>query len=119
MYGLPSGFDTSRFVGRTLEQVSFSANTVHLTFDEDVSITIESSLAHWTGEDVDHSNRITIPVSESRLMQLVGESISSVDASADGTLTVWFSNGHAIACYDDTPMYEAYRLRFGDEEIVV
>lgn len=43
MYGLPSDFDASIFVGRELQQVSFTVNTVHLTFDGDVAITLESS----------------------------------------------------------------------------
>ena len=119
MYGLPSGFDASRFVGRSLEQISFSANTIHLSFDEAVCITIESSFAHSTREHVSHAERMSVPVSESRLMQLLGESIEFAEGAADGTLILRFTNGQALACFDDTPMYEAYRIRFGDEEIVV
>lgn len=119
MYGFPSGFDASRFVGRTLELVSFSENTVHLSFDETVSITIESCFAHWTQGDVGHSHRRTVPVSDSQLMQMLGASIESAEAASDGTLTLRFTNGHMFACYDDAPMYEAYRMRFGDEEIFV
>ncbi len=52
-------------------------------------------------------------------MQLVGESIDSAEASSDGTLTLRFTNGQVLACYDDTSQYEAYRLRFGAEEIIV
>lgn len=119
MYGLPSGFDASRFVGRTLEQVSFSVNTVHLSFDEAVCITIESSFTHTTGRGMSQADRKNVPVSESRLMHLLGESIESAEAAINGTLTLRFTNGQVFECYDDTPMYESYRMRFGDEEIVV
>lgn len=87
--------------------------------DDDVSITIESNRAQWTGGGVDHSNRVTMPVSESRLMRPVGEPISAAETAANGTLNLRFSNGQTAACYDNTPMYEASRLTFGDEEVVI
>lgn len=119
MYRFPTGFDTSRLFGCVLEQVSFSANTIHLSFGNDVSITIESCFAHSTGGDLDRSDQEHLPIRESRLMQLVGESIESAQASPDGTLSLKFSNGHALASYDDAPQYEAYRLNLGEEEIIV
>jgi hypothetical protein len=119
MYGLPEGFDASRFVGCTLEQVSFSANTVHLSFDNDISITIEASFTHSMPGDTDRSERSSLPILESRLMQLVGQSIQAAQASSDGTLTLTFGNGQALVCYDDTPQYEAYCLKLGDDEIIV
>jgi hypothetical protein len=41
VYGLPKDFDGSMFIGRTVELISFSVNTIHISFDGDVSITIE------------------------------------------------------------------------------
>jgi hypothetical protein len=99
--------------------VSFSVNTVHLSFSNDVSITIESCFAHSTHGDLDRSERERPPIRESRLMQLVGESIESAQASSDGTLSLKFTNGQILACYDDTALYEAYRLKLGEEEIIV
>jgi hypothetical protein len=52
-------------------------------------------------------------------MQLLGESVESAVATDDGTLSLNFTNGQTFECYDDTPMFESYRMRFGDEEIVV
>jgi len=117
MYGLPTAFDASRFVRLTLEQVSFTINTVHLSFSDDVSITLESSFEHLAKDG--KPRRLAVPVTESQLMQLLGESVESAHASTDGTLSLRFGDGQALTCYDDAPMYEAYRLRFGDEEIVV
>lgn len=119
MHGFPSGFEASRFVGRVLEEVAFSANTVHLSFDASVSITIESSFAHWARQDAGLRNVTEVPVTESRLMQLIDASVESAVAADDGTLTLNFSNGQSFECYDDTPMYEAYHIMFGDEEIHV
>ena len=119
MYGLPVDFDASRLIGCTLEQVSFSENTVHLSFSNDASITIESCFAHSAHDDLRNDERSRVPVRESRLMQLLGESIESAHASAQGTLRLGFTNGHILACFDDTSQYEAYRLKLGDEEIIV
>jgi hypothetical protein len=118
MYGLPTGFATSRLLGCTLELVSFSENTVHLSFDKDVSITIESCFTHSLESD-SSGERTRLPVRESRLMELLGKSIASAHASAEGTLTLLFTNGQSLACFDDTPEYEAYRIKLGDEEIIV
>ncbi len=52
-------------------------------------------------------------------MQLLGASVESASACADGTLSLRFGDGQVITCYDDSPLYEAYRVRFGDEEVVV
>ena len=119
MYGLDLGFDTSRLVGCTLEQVSFSENTVHLSFSRDVSITIEGCYSHSMRGNPRDAERTCLPVRESRLMQLLGESIETAHASPEGTLSLRFTNGQSLACFDDTPQYEAYRLKLGEEEIIV
>lgn len=119
MYGLPAGFDASRFVGRTLEQVSFTANTVNLIFDQNVSLTLESNYEHILLDERHSSAIANIPVAESQLMQLLGEPIRMASASADGTLILSFANGHSLKCYDDSSEYESYKISFGDEEIVV
>lgn len=46
MYALPTDLDLSGFIGKTLEQVSFSVNTIHMAFEDGFSITLESSFAH-------------------------------------------------------------------------
>jgi len=119
MYGLPAGFDGSRLVGRTLEQVSFTTNTIHFSFDDDVSITLESSLLHSRPGEPADSGRMRVPVRDSRLMQLVGMAVRSVDGSSDGTLSLTFTNDHRVSFFDDRPEYEAYCIRVGRDVIVV
>lgn len=119
MYRLPSDFDPARLVGCALEQVSFSQNTVHLAFSGNVSITIESCFQHSTRGAPGNAERTSLPVRESRLMLLLGQLIESAHVSEDGTLTLKFADGQTLSCFDDTPQYEAYKIKFGDEEIVV
>lgn len=123
MYGLPPGFNALRLIGCKLEQVSFSVNTVHFSFSNDVSndvsVTTESCYTHSAPGDAGNAVLTRVPVRESRLMQLLGESIESAGASTDGTLTLTFTNGHRLVFHDDTPQYEAYRIRIGNDEFIV
>lgn len=118
MYGFPSNFDASRFLGCVLESISFTVNTIHFQFEDDVSITIESCLSHVLEKDSEFK-KIHIPILESQLMQLIGEKIEFSEAKTDGTLILQFSNDQKLMVYDDTPMYESYQMRFGDNEIIV
>lgn len=116
MYGLPENFDPLCFVQKTLEQISFTANTMHLSFCDDVSITVESCFVYSSGRNTE---RTCVPVQVSGVMQLIGESVTNAAKDSKGSLVLIFSNGHSFTCLDDTKMYESYRLRFGGEEIVV
>jgi len=114
MYGLPDDFDGTFFVGLELELVSYSANTVSLIFNKDVSITIESSFEHRATPDQSDAEVQRIPVSCSDLMQLLGLSVERVDAKTDGTLTLYFSGGHVFRCFDDAANYESYQIANGN-----
>lgn len=118
MYGLPANFDASRLVGCRLEQVCFSANTAHFAFDQEVCITIESCFSYTT-VDTGRSDLATVPIRESAVMQLIGQSVELAYGSPDGSLTLVFANRHSLVCHDDSTDYESYRLKIGDEEIVV
>ena len=120
MYGLPKDFDGSMFVGRTVGLVSFSVNTIHISFDGDISITLESSFEHRLGTEEPAQVCVQeVPVEESRLMQLTGRSVESVEANVDGTLTLHFDGGHILPCFDDSPQYASYRITHGNLEIYV
>jgi len=107
VYGLPGDFDASPFVGRTLDLVSFSANTIHFNFDDDVSITVEGTYDHITPSG---EAECEVPVEHSALMQLVGESVLIAEASEDGTLDLLFSNKQRLIVYDNSDQYESYKI---------
>lgn len=120
MYGLPKDFDASFFVGLEVQQVAFSANTLDVSFESNISVTLESSYEYRTlqqGERVVESG--SIPVVESRLMRLTGQRVASADAFMNGTLTLRFASGDELTFLDDNPNYESYRIsRDGDETFV-
>ena len=119
MYGLPETFDASVFVGRTLQQVAFSANSVSLWFGEDLSVTIESSFSHAASSGSKQAEKQTVPVAKSSLMQLAGKAVRSAESDRHGTLTLRFEGGHVLSVFDDLPQYESYRIQQGEDEIIV
>ena len=118
MYGLPRDFDFSIFVGRSVELVSFTVNTVNLSFDEDLSITIGSSYEYQVDTRSPGEKR-AIPVQESTLMQLLGKTIEAAEACGRGTLVLHFEGGQIFKCFDDEPQYEAYTITNRGRETIV
>jgi hypothetical protein len=127
MYGLPKDFDVSVFVGKVLDSVSFSANTVSFAFgDADayappprLSITVQFSLQHQLPSESDQSNRQSVPLSESKLMQLPGHSVVRANIEDDGTLVVAFDNEHVLTVFHDQSIYDSYEIDWGDRETIV
>jgi len=118
MYGLLANFDVSAFVKKELTLVSFSVNTINLSFEEDVSITILGSFMYSPDLPTSESKQ-TIPVSSSNLMRLIGKVVCFAERRDDGGLTLHFDNGHILVILDDSREYESYSVRIGDKEIVV
>lgn len=116
---IAAAFDASRLVGRVLQLVSFSENTVHLSFSDDTSITIEGSYTHSMRGGLEQDEAARPPLQQSRLMQLVGQPIEHARPSGGGALRLDFANGQTLTCQDDSSQYEAYRIKIGSEEIVV
>jgi hypothetical protein len=119
MYGLPKGFDAGFLVGRTLETVLFSENTVSFTFGDRVSVTVTSALQHQLSSESDQPNVQSVPLSESKLMQLPGHCVTQAKGEEEGTLVLVFDNGHVLKVFDNDPHYECYSINDGEHEIFV
>lgn len=118
MYGLPPDFDATLFIGSELQQISFTVNTVYLTFDKDISITLESSFSFQSDRNSETERHVP-PVRISAVMSLVGRQICSASATRDGTLVLEFTGGGVLTCIDDSKEYESYRICLYDKEIIV
>ncbi len=118
MYGLPADFDATIFIGRELEQVSFTVNTVRLAFADDVAITMESSFA-FQAPGTEELVRQAPPVQASALMVLVGRKVCAARAENNGTLRLEFTAGGTLLCLDDSPQYESYHIWVGGKETIV
>jgi len=118
MYGLPADFDASVFVGRELEQVCFSVNTIRFDFDGDIAITATSSIVLTLSAGTEPEQQAP-PVVASRVMALVGRKVRSAQSHTDGTLRLCFEGGGSLTYRDDMKSYESYYIRIADKEIVV
>jgi len=118
VYGLPADFEPALFLGRELEQVSFTANTVHLIFEGDASITILGTFEVRLVQGA-ASVRQTPPLEQSNLMGLVGRRVVSAHRAGAGTIALAFEEGGALLCLDESTQYESYTIRIGGREIVV
>jgi hypothetical protein len=118
MYGLPADFDASVFVGRELEQITFTTNTIGLVFKGDIVVTVESSLVFRAGESAEPIKE-SPPVESSGLMALLGRQVLLADTGADGSLTFHLSGGGTLALLDDSREYESYHILTPEREIVV
>jgi hypothetical protein len=118
MYKLPKDFDGTFFIGRTLQNVSYSENTVFFGFDENVSVTATSSLQHEIPGDKESLIQ-KVPLTESKLMKLPGHCIVKASGDEEGTLTLVFDNEHVLKVFNDDPHYECYSINNGKQEIYV
>jgi len=119
LYGLPEHFDPTGFIGRSLEIVSFTANTVHLVFDGDYSLTVESSFEHRREGRGKGPVRFGVPVRDPCLVSLIGRPVVSAEVERPGTLYLQFDDGQTLRCFDDSQDYESYKINCGGTEIIV
>lgn len=119
MYKLPKDFDASFFVGKSLDFLTFSQNSVAMVFSESVCITVESSLQHKTGTEATDEPIQHLPLHDSQLTQLLGRSVTQAFGQEDGTLTIIFDNGHVLNIFDDQESYESYSIMDGKRTIYI
>jgi hypothetical protein len=119
MYGLPKDFDTSFLLGKRLELVCFSENTVNLHFDEGLLFTIESGYIYEVPKLGSVDEVLEIPVRSSNIMRILGVAIVDALARSDGTLVVTFENGNKLTLFDPNAQYESYRIDYNNLTIIV
>jgi hypothetical protein len=117
VHGLPEDFDPAIFVGATVVQVSFSANTVHPTFEaaEDLGLTIEGAYEHSGSEPSEWRDQERVPPGHSRLMRLAEKRVEHAAAESTRRLLLAFDDGQQLRLLDDLPQSEAFHIQHGDE----
>lgn len=119
MHGLPRDFDPRDFVGKTVQSVGFSANTVDVGFETGESITTESPFEH-TGPQINVcSGWHDVPVQCSELMRVAGRTVVGAKVVGRGTLVLAFDDGQSLTFQEDDQPYESYRVIVGGREFIV
>jgi hypothetical protein len=122
VYGLPADFDASFLVGRMLSQIWFQEYSMQFLFGEALTegptISLQSTFLFLSASDGE-VERGEVPVSDSRVMQLIGKHVRQAAGSIEGTLRLEFESGAAIEFLDDNEHYESYQIRAADRFIIV
>jgi hypothetical protein len=118
MYGLPENTDLSFFKGLPLLQVCFGEHDLILRFDNDVGVTITSSIGVLRGSDGCECTSEFRKAAPS-LLSLLNHVVTDVTGETSGTLTLFFEGDIRIVVLDDSADYESYVINFRNQVIVV
>jgi len=119
MYGLPSDFDGSFFIGCRLQMVCFNINQIYLHFSNDVVVTVEGGFLYRKTETEQEYKVVEPPILSSDLMCLLEHKIEKVVWDDVGTIKMIFENGHVFECYDSFSNYESYKIKHADKTIII
>ena len=117
MYEWPKDLDvTTVFVGRQLEGIFFSENTVSLHFEEKFFMTIMSNYVYSSGSIAEE---ISFPIHNTHLISSIGSKVIKVELYEKKDLCLWFQDGAKIEINGSTRGYEDYSLNFNGKEYYI
>ena len=108
MYGIDKKLDLTFLIGKMLTQICVGQFQIILNFDNEVSISIEGTFEHISGEIVTKYLGIS-DVSQS-LFNLIQQKIEVVNVLEDGTLRLTFTDSTMIKLHDSNPDTESYQI---------
>jgi hypothetical protein len=117
MYKLPQDFSGAFFVGERLELICFSINQMTLHFSNDIAITLEGSFSFCCSAQQPVLENF--PVTSSGIMSLLDKKVVDVFCNEESLLRLIFEQGYVFECYDSSPNYESYKIRYKNTEIIV
>jgi hypothetical protein len=109
MNGLPSDTQLDFFRGKTLTQACFGPYDLILNFEENISISIESSIGvSLAGEKLARLSNFGEASRE--ILHLLNRSVEDVRWTCEGTITLIFGGGCVFQIYDDNADFESYTI---------
>ncbi len=118
MHGIPQDFDASIFVGSIFELVTFTQNSIHFVFNPGGTITLTSLYVYRFDRAADGVEKGVVPVTSSRLMELVGQEVRSAEKEKR-VLRLCFDEERSLEFLDDSDQYESFTITIGNREIFV
>ncbi len=117
MYEWPNTLDESTFVGRTIQAITFTENTVHFVFEPPCSITVLSALTFRMADGTLEES--TIPIRETRLPQTLGLAVRRATLVDRRDLHLELSDGSEVWIDGASLNYECYSVSLGGRGFVV
>jgi hypothetical protein len=118
MYPPPESV-VQKLQGQVLDVVSYGKYVVHLGFESGARISFSAPFRFSELQQLADSLVRELPLMESNLMRLLGETTTKAECDTDGTLELQFSNGDVLFVYANDLAYEAYTLLLDGKEYVV
>ena len=119
MYTPPPKTVLQQLTQGVMETITFGMYVIHIGFDNGNRLSFSALFRFGPTEQFTELSINEFPLSESKLIRILGCSVTDVMCEEDGTLNLVFSNGDAISIYANNPMYEAYTLLIAGREYVV
>jgi hypothetical protein len=102
-----------------LDAISFYRYEAHLTFENRNRLSFSAPFRFSEGLRISDGPIFKFPLSESKLVRVLGCQVCEVNCDTDGTLELRFSNGDVLIVYANDPAYEAYTVLIDEKEYVV
>ena len=119
MYIPPPPEIIAKLIGQTIEMISFGSYVFHLSFENGDRLSVTCPFRFDTGKAIAESPIFVAPLSESKMIRLVGSSVVHAECESDGTLLLKFLNCDVLIAYANNPGYEAYSLSLDGKEYIV
>ena len=119
MYPPPPEVVIQKLANTSLELVSHGQYVIHLSFENGNKLSFSAPFRFAEGLHLQDAPVIEFPLSESKLVRVLGCQVSQVQCDTDGTLELRFSNGDVLIVYANDPAYEAYTVSIDKKEYLV
>lgn len=110
--------DVSFLIERETESICFAQYQINLHFAGGVWIQIEGKFKHFNGDKLIEEVE-NFPISQSALLQTLGQKITAVNFKADGDLELILNKKNRIFIIGDNGAYESYRIFDGQKETII
>lgn len=107
--------DYEKIIGMSLDYVSFTLNTVSMSFGDGFVLIVVLSSLSISKNGSDCIEKWSIPVGSCSLMRLIGQVVSSIEFGKDGNLIIGFLEDN-VEIYSDSDPYESYSIKIKGKE---
>jgi hypothetical protein len=119
MHSRPSADVLTKLKGSSLEVLSFGRYVIHLVFENGNRLSVAAPFRFATKDCIGTATLCELPLSETSLLRILGQTIDVLRCDEDGSLELGFTEGDMLIVYANDPMYEAYTLLVDGHEYVV
>ncbi len=112
MYDFPTEFDLNRFVGTSLDAITFGTYKIDLHSSKNYLIGIESD------KSIDFAEPVSMPTVLTLLYPLINQAVSAVNRTSNNQLSFTFEQGVVLHIHGSNAVYECYSIAHQGQTLV-